>query len=181
MQSTNWNKSARCLLKASMGLDFVVYLELSTSQRPLSKRGSENKIGWRGGGWLQQAPGGPPARKIACFGTGVCLQKDSDRGGCGTMGYHTVRFGALDHDVISHLRSGFNNAADLQRAAAVKAAHKPSARELTKLPHNLPRQRKSKYTNQIGPLGTSSIIVCKCWRWIAVWQRLQSGWTSQVD
>ena len=48
-------------------------------------------------------------------------------------------------NVMSHLRSGFNNAAQLQRAGtggAIKAAHKPSAGEPTHL-QDLPRQRKA--------------------------------------
>lgn len=81
-----------------------------------------------------------------------------------------------DPAVMSHLRSASNNAAHLHRAGAEgakKAAHEPLARE--------PVTTRSPRANPKGPLGTTSVIVYKCWLWIMAYNKLQQGETSQGE
>lgn len=110
--------------------------------KPFGKKrlgGSEG--GWLEGGWLLQALGRLPAGKTACCRSGVGIQRTVT--GSAGIPHSMLQRGALDSNVMSHLRSGFNNAAQLQRTGttgAIKAARKPSAREPTRLLQDTPDQ-----------------------------------------
>lgn len=138
----------RCLLKASLALIFLVYLSQSMSQTgPLAERRSEGMKEGGGGKeddfyrlWEGCQQGKLPATGVASVCKGQWL------GWLGNSGipHSMLQCSALYPNVMSHLWSGFNNAAHLQRArtaGAIKAARKASAREQTQLLQDLPRQR----------------------------------------
>lgn len=148
----------RCLLKASLDPVFVVYLSQSMSQTgPLAERSSE---GMKAGGgkeddfyrlWEACQQGKLLATGVAS----VCKGQWQGRLGNSGIPHSMLQCSALYPNVMSHLRSGFNNAAHLQRAGtavAIKAAHKASAREPTQLLQDLPRQRKANRPVRSGPL-----------------------------
>lgn len=93
-----------------------------------------NEGGWQEGGWLLQALGGLPAGKLPA--TGVASVYKGQWPGNSGIPHSMLQCSALEPNAMSHLWSGFNNAAHLQKAgtaAAIKAAHKPSARVPTQL------------------------------------------------
>lgn len=145
----------RCLLKASLDLVFVVYLSRSQTG-PLAEIGSEGMK--EGGGkeddfsrlWERCQQGELPALGVAS----VCKGQWQGRLQNSGIPHSMLQCSALYPNVMSHLRSGFNNAAHLQRAGtagAIKAARKPSAGEPTQLLQDLPRQRKANRPIRSGP------------------------------
>lgn len=147
----------RCLLKASLDPIFFVYLSPSMGQTgPLAETCSE---GMKEGDWKEDdfyrlwegcQQGKLPTTGVAS----VCKGQWLGRLGNSGIPHSMLQCSALYPNVMSHLWSGFNNAAHLQRAgtaAAIKAAHKPSAREPTQLLQDLPRQRKANTPIRTGP------------------------------
>lgn len=139
------------------GPDLCCLSEQSQSQTgPLAEKASEGME--EGGGeqndfsrlWERCQQGKLPATGVAT------VYKGQWPGLLGNSGipHSMLQCNVLYPNVMSQLWSGFNNAAHLQRpgtAGAIKAAHKPSAREPTQLLQDLLRQRKANRPIRSGP------------------------------
>lgn len=102
------------------------------------------------GYWEDCQQGKLPASGVAS----VCRGQWQGQLGNSGIPHSMLQCNALYPNVMSRLRSGFNNTTHLQRAGtagAIKAAHKPSAREPTQLLQDLPGQRKANRPIRSGP------------------------------
>lgn len=101
----------------------------------------------------------------------VCIGQWQGRLESSGIPHNMLQCRALYPNVMPHLRSAFNNATHLTKSWnrwSCKSSSQAINRGADSITIRSPKTAQGKQTNQIEPLGTSNVIVCKCWLWITV-------------